>query len=53
MGIDLIYCLEGNDVKVYGLIILLLLKVDGIKFGKIVGGVVWLNFEWILLYEFY
>lgn len=31
----------------------LIIKVDGIKFGKIEGNVVWLDVEKILLYEFY
>lgn len=44
---------EGLEVKVFGLIIFLMLKVDGIKFGKIVGGVIWLDFKKILLFEFY
>lgn len=53
LGIDLIYKVEGSDIKVFGVMILLMFKVDGIKFGKIVGGVVWFDFEKILLYEFY
>lgn len=52
-GLDLICKLEGYEVKVFGLMILLLLKLDGMKFGKLVGGVVWFDFEKMILFEFY
>lgn len=50
-GIDLICCLYQNQV--FGLIVLLIIKVDGMKFGKIEGGVVWLDLKKISLYKFY
>jgi len=32
---------------------LLVTKVDGIKYGKIEGGVLWFDLEMMLLYVFY
>ncbi|AVK61047.1 tyrosine--tRNA ligase [Lactobacillus sp. CBA3605] len=52
-GTDLIHRLEGNETKVYGLTIPLLLKADGTKFGKTAGGAVWLDPERTSPYEFY
>lgn len=40
-------------MKVFGLIILFVIKFDGMKFGKIEGGVIWLDLEKIIFYEFY
>ncbi len=44
-GTDLIHRIEGQDAKVFGLTIPLLLKSDGTKFGKSEGGNVWLDPE--------
>lgn len=52
-GTDLIHRMEGQDAKVYGLTIPLLLKADGTKFGKSEGGNVWLDPEKTTPYEFY
>ena len=52
-GIDMIHKLEGNDEKVFGLTIPLMLKADGTKFGKTAGGAVWLDAEKTSPYEFY
>ena len=52
-GTDLIHRMEGQDAKVYGLTIPLLLKADGTKFGKSEGGNVWLDAEKTSPYEFY
>ncbi|MCM0598231.1 tyrosine--tRNA ligase [Periweissella fabalis] len=52
-GIDLIHRMEGNDAKAYGLTIPLMLKSDGTKFGKTVGGAVWLDAKKTSPYEFY
>ncbi|MGR3741905.1 tyrosine--tRNA ligase [Companilactobacillus sp. DQM5] len=52
-GIDMIHKIEGQDAKVYGLTIPLLLKADGTKFGKTAGGAVWLDPEKTSPYEFY
>lgn len=53
MGFELIRKLEEEGVKVFGFIILFVIKVDGMKFGKMEGGVIWFDKEKILLYEFY
>ncbi|GAA2968744.1 tyrosine--tRNA ligase [Lentilactobacillus parakefiri] len=52
-GTDLIHRVEGQDAKVFGLTIPLLLKSDGTKFGKSEGGNVWLDPEKTSPYEFY
>lgn len=52
-GTDLIHRIEGQDAKVFGLTIPLLLKSDGTKFGKSEGGNVWLDPEKTSPYEFY
>lgn len=52
-GTDLIHKLEGQEAKVYGLTIPLMLKADGTKFGKTAGGAVWLDPEKTTPYEFY
>lgn len=52
-GIDLIHKEEGQDAKVFGLTIPLMLKSDGTKFGKTAGGAVWLDPEKTSPYEFY
>ncbi|MCZ3393592.1 tyrosine--tRNA ligase, partial [Enterococcus faecium] len=52
-GTDLIHRMEGQEAKVYGLTIPLLLKADGTKFGKSEGGNVWLDAEKTTPYEFY
>ncbi|HJH33900.1 MULTISPECIES: tyrosine--tRNA ligase [Ligilactobacillus] len=52
-GIDLIHKKEGQDAKVFGLTIPLMLKADGTKFGKTAGGAVWLDPKKTSPYEFY
>lgn len=52
-GLDLIRKKEGQDAKVFGLTIPLLLKADGTKFGKTAGGAIWLDAEKTTPYEFY
>lgn len=52
-GTDLIHRMEGQEAKIYGLTIPLLLKADGTKFGKSEGGNVWLDAEKTTPYEFY
>lgn len=52
-GTDLIHRMEGQEAKVYGLTIPLLLKADGTKFGKSEGGNIWLDAEKTTPYEFY
>ncbi|MCD2256075.1 tyrosine--tRNA ligase [Agrilactobacillus fermenti] len=52
-GIDLIHRQEGQEAKVFGLTIPLMLKADGTKFGKTAGGAVWLDPEKTTPYEFY
>lgn len=52
-GTDLIHRQEGQEAKVYGLTIPLMLKADGTKFGKTAGGAVWLDPEKTTPYEFY
>ena len=52
-GIDLIHKKEGQDAKVFGLTIPLMLKTDGTKFGKTAGGAVWLDPKKTSPYEFY
>lgn len=52
-GTDLIHRMEGQDAKVFGLTIPLLLKADGTKFGKSEGGNIWLDAEKTTPYEFY
>lgn len=52
-GLDLIRKKEGQQAKVFGLTIPLLLKADGTKFGKTAGGAIWLDAEKTTPYEFY
>ncbi|AEV94391.1 tyrosine--tRNA ligase [Pediococcus claussenii] len=52
-GTDLIHRMEGQEAKVFGLTIPLLLKADGTKFGKSEGGNIWLDPEKTSPYEFY
>ncbi|MEJ1300220.1 tyrosine--tRNA ligase [Latilactobacillus sakei] len=52
-GIDMIHKIEGSETEVYGLTIPLMLKADGTKFGKTVGGAIWLDPEKTTPYEFY
>lgn len=52
-GLDLIRKKEGNDAKVFGLTIPLMLKADGTKFGKTAGGAIWLDSKRTSPYEFY
>lgn len=52
-GVDLIHKKEGQDAKVYGLTIPLMLKADGTKFGKTAGGTIWLDAKKTSPYEFY
>lgn len=52
-GLDLIRKKEGNDAKVFGLTIPLMLKADGTKFGKTAGGAIWLDPKRTSPYEFY
>lgn len=52
-GLDLIRKKEGNDAKVFGLTIPLMLKADGTKFGKTAGGAIWLDPKCTSPYEFY
>ena len=52
-GLDLIRKKEGADAKAFGLTIPLMLKADGTKFGKTVGGAIWLDPEKTSPYEFY
>lgn len=52
-GIDLIHRIDGQEAKVYGLTIPLMLKADGTKFGKTAGGAIWLDPKKTTPYEFY
>jgi tyrosyl-tRNA synthetase len=52
-GLDLIRKKEGNEAKVFGLTIPLMLKADGTKFGKTAGGAIWLDPKKTTPYEFY
>ena len=52
-GLELIRKVEGAEARAYGLTIPLMLKSDGIKFGKSAGGAVWLDPEKTTPYEFY
>ena len=52
-GLELIRKVEGAEARAYGLTIPLMLKSDGTKFGKSVGGAVWLDPEKTTPYEFY
>ncbi|MFK5676880.1 tyrosine--tRNA ligase [Ligilactobacillus sp. LYQ60] len=52
-GVDLIHKKVGQDAKVFGLTIPLMLKADGTKFGKTAGGAVWLDAKKTSPYEFY
>ncbi|MCZ2119452.1 tyrosine--tRNA ligase [Levilactobacillus brevis] len=52
-GIDLIHKIKGADEAVYGLMIPLMLKADGTKFGKTAGGAIWLDADKTSPYEFY
>lgn len=51
VGVEFI-CKMIGDV-VYGLVILLIIKVDGIKYGKMEFGMVWVDFELMSVYVFY
>ena len=51
-GLEIMRKLRG-DVEAYGFTIPLMLKSDGIKFGKSTGGAVWLDPEKTTPYEFY
>lgn len=44
-------CCDG--CKLYGMIVLFLIMVSGVKMGKIVVGVVWLYFEYLLFFGFW
>lgn len=50
-GMEFICC--NFNEKVYVVIMLLLIKVDGSKFGKFVEGNIWLDEEFIMFYQFY
>lgn len=51
VGVEL---LRRKDRKlVYVMICILLINSEGKKMGKIVKGVLWLDFEKIIFYEFY
>ena len=53
-GLDLIRKKEGNDAKVFGLTIPLMLRADGTKFGKTAdGNSIWLDPKKTTPYEFY
>lgn len=52
-GMDLIRKIEGPEAKVYGLTLPLVLKSDGIKFGKTENGAVWLDEAKTSPYEMY
>lgn len=52
-GLELIRKKEGADAKAYGLVIPLITKKDGSKFGKSEGGAVWLDPEKTSPYAFY
>lgn len=52
-GTNLIHKILGNETKVYGLTIPLMVKADGTKFGKTAGGAVWLDRTKTSSYEFY
>lgn len=52
-GIDLIHKKEGNDAKVAGITIPLLVKSNGEKFGKSESGAVWLSAEKTSPFDFF
>ncbi|MGM0435507.1 MAG: tyrosine--tRNA ligase [Bacillota bacterium] len=52
-GLELIRKKEGGNAKAYGLVIPLITKKDGSKFGKSEGGAVWLDPEKTSPYAFY
>jgi len=52
-GLELIRKKEGANAKAYGLVIPLITKKDGSKFGKSEGGAVWLDPEKTSPYAFY
>lgn len=52
-GMDLIHKKEGNDCKVAGLTMPLLVKSDGTKFGKSESGTVWLSPEKTRPFDFF
>ncbi|TVP94739.1 MAG: tyrosine--tRNA ligase [Acholeplasmatales bacterium] len=52
-GLDLIRKAEGHEAKAYGLVIPLITKEDGTKFGKTASGAVWLDDNRTTPYEFY
>lgn len=52
-GIDLIHKKEGNDAKVAGITIPLLVKANGEKFGKSESGAVWLSAEKTSPFDFF
>ena len=52
-GLELIRKSLGNNHKAYGLVIPLITKADGTKFGKTAGEAVWLDPKRTTPYEFY
>lgn len=52
-GLELIRKTEGHEAKAYGLVIPLITKEDGTKFGKTASGAVWLDQSRTTPYEFY
>lgn len=52
-GLELIRKAIGSEEKAYGLVIPLITKPDGTKFGKTAGGTVWLDPARTTPYEFY
>ncbi len=52
-GLELIRKVEGSEAKAYGLVIPLLTKADGTKFGKTESGTIWLDPKRTSPYAFY
>ncbi len=52
-GLELIRKVEGSEAKAYGLVIPLLTKADGSKFGKTESGTIWLDPKRTSPYTFY
>lgn len=52
-GLELIRKTEGPEAKAYGLVIPLITKEDGTKFGKTASGAIWLDGARTTPYEFY
>lgn len=50
-GYEFINKLIGEDV--FGIIVFLIISIIGVKLGKFVGNVVWLNRDKIFLFELY